>query len=181
MQSKILENKRIVKDKDGNVFVDLTSRSLRYNSNADVINAYYVGEDMIMRADLISQAAYGNTDNYDLILKYNGISNPFSIDEGDLILIPSLDFMYESLETPEQEDASEKVRNQYLSTSKQAKLDPKKIAYDESIKQLRKSTKGGNFSSYNLPPNLAEPGESEGKVLENSSIILGQDVSKNKK
>lgn len=180
MQSAILERKRIVKDKDGRVFIDLTSKSLSYLSQGETINAFYVGSDMKMRPDLISHAAYGNTDNYDIILKYNGISNPFSVDENDLILIPNLEFMINSMDDPTENNDSEDIRNQYIDSNKTSKIDPKKIAYDEAIKKLRKSTKGGKFNSYQLPPNLADPGDKEGDVLENDSILLGGDVTKKK-
>lgn len=49
-----------------------------------IVNKYYVA-----RPDLISLAVYG-TDKYaDLICKYNGISNPFEMNEDDVIYIPN--------------------------------------------------------------------------------------------
>lgn len=55
-------------------------------SNTLIVNEYYVA-----RPDLISFAVYG-TDKYgDMICKINGISNPFDLNEGMVIQIPSLD------------------------------------------------------------------------------------------
>jgi hypothetical protein len=42
-----------------------------------------------MRADLISNYFYQNASYADLLLKYNGYSNPFSLNVGDVIRIPS--------------------------------------------------------------------------------------------
>ena len=50
-----------------------------------IVNEYYVA-----RPDLISLAVYGNDRYADVICKYNGISNPFEINENDVIMIPSL-------------------------------------------------------------------------------------------
>ena len=47
-------------------------------------------EDYVARPDLISLAVYG-TDRYaDIICKINGISNPFELNTGMILLIPSL-------------------------------------------------------------------------------------------
>ena len=52
-----------------------------------IVNKYYVA-----RPDLISQAMYG-TDKYaDIICKVNGISNPFELNEDDILLIPSVEY-----------------------------------------------------------------------------------------
>ena len=49
-----------------------------------------VTSDYAMRPDLISYFAYGVDLYADIIMKANGISNPFAIAEGDLIYIPDL-------------------------------------------------------------------------------------------
>lgn len=54
-------------------------------------NVYTVSKSHVARPDLISRIMYG-TDIYgDFICKVNGISNPFEINEGDVIIIPNLD------------------------------------------------------------------------------------------
>jgi hypothetical protein len=42
-----------------------------------------------MRPDLVSLSMYRTIDNTELILKYSGISNPFSLDDDDVLLIPN--------------------------------------------------------------------------------------------
>ena len=178
MQSKILANKKIVKKGNSEAFVDLTTRSMDYTSRIDVIDAFYVGDDMTMRVDLISYAAYGNVDNFDIICKYNSISNPYALDALDLILVPDLSSMHQAMTNPQNDNSAEDVRNQYIDATKTSKLDPKKIQYDEEMKNIRKQIVGGNFSKYNLPPNLATPGSSEGTVNSDGTVSLGADVTK---
>ena len=55
-------------------------------SDIIMVNEYYVA-----RPDLISLAVYGDDKYADFICKYNGISNPFEMNEGDIIYLPSFD------------------------------------------------------------------------------------------
>lgn len=176
MQSKILENKKLIK-KDGVLFVDLTTTSVRYKQSGTVIDAFYIGEDMVMRIDSASYAAYGNTDNYDILCKYNGISNPFSLDVGQLLKIPDLSFMLNSIENPSQATVADEVRNQYIDSNKKSTIDPNKLQYDKII-QNAGNIMGVQFSQYNLPPNMAAPGESEAKITDDGVVYLGAYVTK---
>lgn len=57
-----------------------------------------VTEKYIARPDLLSKDIYGDTLYSDLLCKFNGISNPFELNKGDILVIPSpdciMDFMY---------------------------------------------------------------------------------------
>lgn len=180
MNSEIL-NRKIAVSKDGETIVDLTSQSLFYiNDDVTIVDQFYVGDDMQMRPDLLSYLGYGNTDYYDYILKFNGISNPFSIDKGDYILIPDLRFMEASLSSPKTEKQSEDIRKQYLTPEKKEDIDPKRLEFDEAVKNLRKNTQNANFSKYPLPPNLAQFGDKEATINSNGKVILGDNITKNK-
>ena len=90
----LLTNKSEItlKDKEGNNVVakDLLQKvaipsDIPYE-DVVVVNKYYVA-----RPDLISLAFYG-TDRYaDYLCKYNGLSNPFELNENMLFFIPPLD------------------------------------------------------------------------------------------
>lgn len=178
MQSKILANKPLL-TKDDEIFVDLTAQSIRYENIGKAVDAFYVGEEMIMRIDLISKAAYGNDEEFDIILKYNGISNPFSIEENQLIFIPDLSFMYNSLVNPQSENISSSIQKQYIDPSKESKIDSKKVEYDLMVKRLNKTSPSGTkISPYGLPPNISNPGDKEGKITANGNVIFGGDVTK---
>ena len=50
-----------------------------------VVNKYYIA-----RPDLISLAVYGSDEYGDFICKFNGISNPFELNEDMILYIPSI-------------------------------------------------------------------------------------------
>lgn len=56
----------------------------RYN-----YNIFTVTKDYIARPDLISYDAYGDETFADIICKVNGVSNPFELNEGMKLIIPS--------------------------------------------------------------------------------------------
>lgn len=88
---KILKNKGKLykKNSDGTTeeFLDLLTKSCNsMDSTAGdiiIVNKYYIA-----RPDLISLAVYGSDEYADLICKYNGISNPFELNENDVIILP---------------------------------------------------------------------------------------------
>ena len=43
----------------------------------------------VMRPDLVSFAMYGTDDNTEYILKFSGISNPFTLSDEDILKIPN--------------------------------------------------------------------------------------------
>ena len=52
-------------------------------------NVFEVTHEYIARPDLISYDAYGDTMYGDIICKLNGISNPFELNEGMKIIVPT--------------------------------------------------------------------------------------------
>ena len=58
-----------------------------------------VTDDYVARPDLISLAVYGTDQYADILCKINGISNPFELNAGMILLIPNLSnltFFYKS-------------------------------------------------------------------------------------
>jgi len=86
-----IDRKPLFQKPDGNVVRDLTQSMFDFRTD-DYINfsVYRVPRDYAMRPDLIAQVMYNNTIYTEYILKYNGISNPFTIGEGDVIVVPDL-------------------------------------------------------------------------------------------
>lgn len=88
---KLLEYKQKI-TKDDDIYIDLLSRS--YNGNVPIVgrpiivNKYYVG-----RPDLVSLGMYSTDEYGDIICKINGISNPFELNEDDILFIPSIEFI----------------------------------------------------------------------------------------
>jgi len=92
---RILANKNKINLKGEDVYDLLSGKSFvdmkLSNGNFVVVNKYYVA-----RPDLISLACYGEDMYGDIICKVNGISNPFELNEDDLLFIPSIDFVREN-------------------------------------------------------------------------------------
>lgn len=92
---RILANKNKIKLNGEDVYDLLSGKSFvdmkLSNGNFVVVNKYYVA-----RPDLISLACYGEDMYGDIICKVNGISNPFELNEDDLLFIPSIDFVREN-------------------------------------------------------------------------------------
>lgn len=83
---------KVTKNKD--VYKDLLSKSFEMKTNLKgtlmIVNKYYVA-----RPDLISLAVYGDDKYADIICKVNGISNPFELNEDDLLFLPEIEFITE--------------------------------------------------------------------------------------
>jgi hypothetical protein len=84
--------------------------------------------------------------------------------------------MQDCLVDPSQTNIAADIRAQYVDPSKQSTVDPKRLEFQEAIKNLQKSSSGVSFSDFPLPPNLAKPGETEGKISQNGNISLGNNI-----
>lgn len=177
MISNILNNKTVITKPNGEEIVDLTTKCINYSSEQPlVIDSFYVADDAVMRPDLVSNIAYGTTDYFDYILKFNSISNPFSIDKDMYISVPDLRYMEDSLNQPKKTDVVDAVRKQYLDPSKGGTVDPKRLEFNQAIKELRQKSNSTNFTDYPFPPNLAQPGSKEGRATSDGKVTLGGDV-----
>lgn len=88
---KILENKKTI-TKDKVEYIDLLGETY---SEVDIKGGYpiIVNKYYVARPDLISLAIYGDDKYADIICKLNGISNPFELNEDDIIYIPPISFI----------------------------------------------------------------------------------------
>jgi hypothetical protein len=166
-----LDKKPVFTRPDGIEVKDLTASMFNLKSNNYVsYNIYKVPKEFVMRPDLISAAAYNNTIYAEIILKYNGISNPFSIQEGDMILIPNLDSV-QTIITPEKgtdADGSKLIRDSYKY------IDPTKIPKISNDFQNRQIVGGAKEGA--LPPNMAEEGETQ-IIYRNGRVYFAENVA----
>lgn len=174
MEFKILENKPIViNSKDNQEIVDLIYPSMRYeNTNYNIVDYFYVGEDMIMRPDLLSYITYNNINSWDKLLKFNGISNPFSIDQGDLILVPDLFWIENQVVKSDDNNKNNYKINDAVDPTKKISKSKAKVEYDEYVKKMLAINKNIVLNVNDSTPNMAKPGEGEIKI-EGNKIILG--------
>lgn len=172
-----LDRKPLWKKQDGTVIRDLTQTMFDFKSNNYVnFSVYKIPSGYEMRPDLIAQSVYNNTIYAEFILKYNGISNPFSIDKGDRVLIPSLDTVKDNVkkqgDAVEESDAR-RIRNsyKYIDPTKV----PKRDSESEKFNERNLSKKKDQIQDGALPPNIAQEGE-QGITYRNGRVYFGEGI-----
>ena len=88
---KLLNRKQII-HKGNDQYIDLLNKTFDETVYSNVmpliVNKYYVA-----RPDLISLALYGDDKYADIICKINGISNPFELNENDILIVPNIEYL----------------------------------------------------------------------------------------
>lgn len=97
-------------------------------------NVIEVTEGFIGRMDLISKQVYGDTKYQDVLCKLNGISNPFELNAGTVVVLPDVSYIddfyyYESPE--EREPESNEAANKPVAKSKKEKRKPNEAVIGE--------------------------------------------------
>jgi hypothetical protein len=178
----IFDRKPII-DANGQKIKDLTYPSIRFKYDCKIVNVIAIDEKMQMRPDLLSGSGYGTSEQWDLILKYAGYSNPFSLCDTDVFLIPDITDMNEQLApSGTRQPIDDAVRKQYIDVSKKAQLDPKLAEIENKRREAQRNlgnVDGAVPSLNNLPPNIAEVGDRE-IVVKGGKVYFGPNISKNK-
>ena len=142
----------------------LSKSTVRLSTKPDTTEFTYhrVEEEEEMRMDLISVKYYGTEDYLDILCKFNGISNPFSLERGQLIKVPNTPGKYYYSGDDIIDKGSIKATPNLIPVSAR---DSNRLAY---LKRLGRSV---------APPNVNLPNDRNIKV-ENGRIIFGADVTK---
>lgn len=151
MEFKSINNKRI---KDGKL--NITEPVVVFPENTRIIAVHTVTSDEICRIDLISNKYYNIDDYSDLILKFNNISNPFSINEGDVLNIPDKNVSFVSWKSikDNKEGSTESIKDQFINTKRLTTKDAKRAEYLK-----KKAAQRANGSSQIVPPNILKDGD----------------------
>lgn len=168
---KILQNKNLFTKLNGESVVDLIRRSVSFlgvklNSGTQ----YRVTDETVMRADLITKYYYQNSSLCDLLLKYNGYSNPFALDINDIIKIPDSENLgvFGQINSLLEIGNPRKKKNTNV-FQPTTKKDKRRV--DFLIKKAGVGTAP-------IPPNIAIE---NGVTISNGKIIFGTDVTNIKK
>lgn len=151
---KTLNDKKEIQ-KDGIKIIDLAEPTLipgLNNRNFKLIKAISVTKEYESRPDLLSYVLYDSTDYVDILLKFNEISDPLSIKEGDVILVPEIENAKSFYKQADKENSQ--VSDNFTDNTKKSKKDEKRI---EMLKKISSVVKNG--SSVNTKVNELKPGE----------------------
>ncbi len=178
---KTQDTKKEITDKNGNTYIDFLERDISVTDLTNTpmgIDYYLVTDDSQMRIDLITRDMYGSINDYaENILKFNGVSNPFSIEAGDILIIYDPYSLTQNFRPSGKfTDLSDQVRKQYITPEKKSKTDPalKQFEKRESALLGKKPAKADT-----LPPNYADFGDQEIEIR-GGKIYFGPNVSKSK-
>lgn len=92
-----------------------------------------VTEKYIARPDLLSKDIYGDALYSDLLCKLNGISNPFELNEGMIMIIPSPDCIINFMKNPSAAECDNNNTNYSVATKPVAKAKTEKRKANEAI------------------------------------------------
>lgn len=167
--SDILNSKKQI-DFNGIKGTDLIQSTFKFPESANT-SLVAVGMDEDMRPDLVVNRIFGNQMQWDILLKYNGISNPFSLMRGDILYaLPFKDAM-SSLKAPLNIINRDSGKDEFPISPL---LDPKTKKDKDRLKNLQ--DKIGEV----VPPNVNRSGDKNVKVKD-GKIIFGDDVTTIKK
>jgi hypothetical protein len=77
---------------DSSLYIDLLSKTIDLSSiRLENFTFVTVANEYTARPDLISLAVYGDDKYADIICKVNGISNPFEVNAGMILIIPAIE------------------------------------------------------------------------------------------
>lgn len=175
MFQNTIDGKQTITDQNGNTIIDFTTSIFKESARGiDTYNTIRMSEYFQMRADKVAYNEYKSDSGTEYILKYSGISNPFSLKDDDILVIPDLtqaaaqmtDYTTDSDTTTENQ-----VKLYYKYTNTDFKSDS--ISYDNLANKTIKSgvldpTETGEFSV----PYISDDGETA-ITIKNGRMYFG--------
>lgn len=93
IENPLLVNKSDIKSKVlGEQIINLLDKTFVIPNKFEY-STMEITEDFVARMDLVSKYIYGTEKYQDLLCKLNGISNPFELNEGTIIIIPEYEYL----------------------------------------------------------------------------------------
>ena len=170
IKSLTLKNKVTIEE-TGEQYYDLTAPSFTYLTNQGVKALHYVMQDQAGRIDKISEIYFGTGEYIDAICIVNNLFNPFSVNEGDILVIPNLDQLNLLYRRPNPASRPNAVLAQYVNTDIQSEKDQSRV---QRLIQKAKTKKDGVKTP--IPPNMLQQGQ-EAKIFEGGKILLGANLN----
>jgi hypothetical protein len=156
--STLISLKAKTTNANGEEIVDLLSNNYEVNfksPNFVFLKFFQVKEEHLCRIDLICNEVYGDPSVVETFCKWNGITNPFSLNVGDILICPTigtLNSFFVNNDLPRSEAKDTKAT--WLDPSRATKKDINRL------EQIRKAAyKEKNGSTDPKPTNLLRDGE----------------------
>ncbi len=164
-------NKYSSKKKNGDVFPDLTRSSIDADKKGVLRSSrtFIVDSDTVMRPDLAAVALYNDQGMLDLLLKYNSISNPFSLYEGQILYAPNSDDLNDIIKEPSRINDIGEIEIQEVES---IFINPKNEQDKKRLELLKKQNKGGEV----LPSNVNKK-EDKNIKIKDGKLVFGEDVT----
>jgi hypothetical protein len=170
IKSLALKNK-LTEERTGEFYYDLTAPSFTYNADLGVKALHYVQIDQVGRIDKISELYFGSGEFIDAICVVNNIFNPFTIAEGDILVIPNLSRQDLVYSRPNPASRPNSTQEAYIDTGRQSEKDQGRM---QRLIEKAKTSKAGVKQP--MPPNMLQPGQ-ETKQYEGGKIKLGTNLN----
>lgn len=173
-----IDEKPHITDNNGNEIVDLAVSM--FKETAGQINSYQIkrmNSLFEMRPDLVSNVEYGTTKDTEFILKYSGISNPFSLKDDDILMIPNEDeaeARTNDLGTAENNTAIEtQIRNMFKFVNQDYKKNS--ASYDNlKKKEIKSAVQNDLENGEYIVPYISEDGTTA-VTIRNGRMYFGED------
>jgi hypothetical protein len=165
---KTLQKKKTTVDVFGDDKIIMTEPTMLFKDNISINQTFYVDEYYAGRIDLIALNVYGDGAFSDQLLKFNGMSNPFAVAEGDVLYIPPADVLLKGWKKPGINVAgANAVRDRFIDTKRLPVEDQKRLEYLQ-----RKAAAKSNGAKEILPPNVLKSDQTN-VIIENGNTTVG--------
>lgn len=166
--TKLLRVKKFFTKPNGDKIVDLVSATFDFEKAEGYSQGFVrVMEEETMRPDLLAVRLYSDQNLYESLLKYNGISNPFSLEANTILLTPQFKDLERMIVPPK--NILEKGEQKRASNEEKL-LAPKTVKDKKRLAALKDKVKEI------VPPNVNIEGNQNVKVR-NGRVIFGEDVT----
>lgn len=159
-----IDNKRTFTKDNGVDVVDLPEQNFTHGDyQFSIFDAFYCPKRSEMRVDLLANQIYGNASKSDIVLKYNRLSNPFSVEQGDFIVAVDAEYARKNFKKENRvEELNKKIRQQFIDPTKKPET-------SESLTRFRSR-------ELSVPPNISDG--SKAVKVEHGKVTLGENVSR---
>lgn len=148
--SKLLGKKKNFITAIGDRIDDLIASTFKYPDRLSGVSPSVVKEEEEMRPDKIANRLYSDSSMWDALLKFNGVSNPFSISRSEVMFAPPMQSLLACLTEPK--PVPEKGEQKELNANEKKLIKPKTNKDAKMLEALRK--KVGEV----VPPNINKTG-----------------------